>query len=90
MMIKMQRYVLRGVFFAGIALLFLTETFGLGTASQFSGTGTRHNISLAGKWLVREKESDRWQTIRIPGTVPKATTYFFKRDFQLPDSYRNY
>jgi len=88
-MIKMQRYVLRGVFSAWIALLFLTETIGLGIASRFSETGTRHKISLAGKWLVREKESGRWQTMKIPGTVPKSATYFFKRDFQLPDSYHD-
>jgi len=88
-MIKMPRYALRGVFFISIVLFFLSGTFGSGIAFRLPQTTTRHKFSLSGKWSFREKKSHRWQTMKIPGTVPKSATYFFKRDFRLPDSYRH-
>ena len=88
-MIKILRFAFRGVFSISIILFFLIETSLAGTASRYPETLTRHKFSLSGNWSFRGKESDRWQTVKIPGTVPKSATYFFKRNFRLPASYQN-
>ena len=88
-MIKILRFAFRGVFSVSIILFFLIETSLAGIASRYPETVTRHKFSLSGNWSFRGKESDRWQTMKIPGSVSESATYFFKRNFRLPASYQN-